>query len=92
MRPNTPLSFRVACGCAAVGAIEVPGGVPDGESRGACPVAGTGGWDKYKTIACQLKNTVEKLNICLVFRGRGGSGAGAGEFCRLDWFCFNRVP
>ncbi len=87
LRPNTPLSLRVSCGNPAGGTIEVRSGAPDGALLGACAVPSTGDWNVYETVACQLKNTPEKQDICLVFRG-----ANADEVCRLNWFAFNRVP
>jgi len=74
------LSFCVAAGNADGGTIEMRDGNANGEILGTCPVPATGGWDKYRTVSCSLKNRSGTDSLCLTFKG------GPGVLMRLDWF------
>ena len=82
LRPKSMISFHLACGNPAGGAIEIRANSINGKLLGLCKIPYTEGWTKYKTFECRLRSKSEKENICLYFRG------GKGELARLDWLSF----
>ncbi len=80
---DSVMTLSVASARPEGGVIEVREGKPDGKLLGSVRVANTGGWDKYQKVACQLNNTLGKVDLCLVFTGNKQ------EFCRLDWLAFS---
>ena len=79
---NAILTFCVASADPKEGVIEVREGKPDGKLLGSIRVPNTGGWDKFQSVACPLKNAAGKVSLCLAFKGSEQ------EFCRLDWLAF----
>jgi len=75
------MTFSAAVG-AGGGDIEVRAGDRGGDLLGTCHLDATGGWDKFQSFACPLKNPAGTQDLCLVFKG----GDKESEFCRLDWF------
>jgi len=75
---NATIAFRVASGQPDGGTIEVHENAKEGKLLGSCRIHNTGGWDKYRSIACPLNNASGTKNLCLVFKG------GKEEFARLD--------
>ncbi len=84
LKPNTTMTLSVACANPKGGVIEIRDGNALGSLLGTCKVNSTGGWDKFQSVTCVLKNTEGKASLCLVFIGSDQ------EFCRLDWFAFAR--
>ncbi len=76
---NARISFRVASAHPGGGNIEVHAGNVNGDLLGTCVVPDTGGWDKYQTVSCILKNQPGTNSVCLSFKG------GSGKLMRLDW-------
>ena len=79
---NSVLTFRVSSENAGGAVIEVWSNGDDSKLLGSCKVPETGG--KYKIVKCKLKNTSEKQNIKLTFKGTGS------ELLRMDWICFRK--
>jgi len=84
--PNATVSFRVASSHPGGGTIELRDGSANGTLLGICTVPDTGGWDKYQTFSCGLKNEPGTKSLCLIFKG------GADELMRLDWMSFALEP
>ncbi len=80
---NCSMKFHVASAALQGGVIEVRASGFRGKLLGRCQVPYTGGWTSYKTVECKLKNTAEKMDIALVFKGQGA------ELMRLDWMSFD---
>ena len=54
------------------GLIEIHLDQPDGELIGTCTVPRTGGWQKWTTVSCLVKNVQGVRAIFLVCKGAGG--------------------
>ena len=68
-RVNT---FQARAGSLAYGGlIEIHLDAPDGELIGTCIVPRTGGWQKWATVSCSVKNVKGVRAVYLVFKGRG---------------------
>lgn len=85
LKPNSTMTLSVASANPNGGIIEIRDGNAQGSLLGTCKVNSTGGWDRFQSISCELKNAEGKASLCLVFIG------GEQEFCRLDWFNFARL-
>ena len=79
---DSVMTLSVASASPDGGVVEVREGKPDGLLLGRARIPNTGGWDKFQSVACPLKNAPGKASLCLVFTGSKE------EFCRLDWFAF----
>jgi arabinoxylan arabinofuranohydrolase len=77
---NASISFHVASAHPTGGTIEIRETNGKGRLLGICPVPETGGWDKYHTVSCALKNQPGSNSLGFTCKG------GAGELMRLDWF------
>lgn len=64
--------FRARAGSLAYGGrIEIHLDQPDGELIGTCHIPRTGGWQKWSTVSCPIKNTKGIRAIYLIFKGTG---------------------
>lgn len=61
------------------GTLEVREGSATGKLLGSLAIPATGGWDKYQTLPCPLKNAAGQTGLCFVFKGKD-------ECARLDWW------
>ena len=75
------MQARVAAGGAG-GTLEIHLDSPTGPLLGRCPVASTGGWEKYATVACPVAKVQGKYAV--VLRVTGGDG----HLLNLNWFSF----
>ena len=65
-------TFQARVGSLAYGGlIEIHLDDPDGELIGTCSVPVTGGWHKWETVSCPVKNVNGVRAIYLVFKGTG---------------------
>ena len=83
MKQNATLTLSVASAHKAGAELEVREGGPKGKLLGACDIPNTGGWDRFQTVACRLKNNPGTNSLCLTPKG------GDGELVRLDWLTFS---
>ena len=83
LRENARVLFHLASGNPAGGTIEIRLNGARGDRLGICPAPFTGGWDRYRTVSCDLTNKAGTSDLCLVIEG------GTGELLRLDWLAFN---
>jgi len=60
-------------------------GNPEAALLGTCRVNFTGGWDKFNTFTCRLRNPAGNRDVCLIFKGDDT------ECCRLNWFAFTET-
>ena len=63
------------------GTIELHTGSPSGPVIGACQVKGTGGWQTWEEVSCDVKVS-GKQDLYLVFNG------GSGFLMNVDWWKF----
>jgi arabinoxylan arabinofuranohydrolase len=64
--------FQARAGSLAYGGrIEIHLDQPDGELIGTCPVPLTGGWQKWLTVSCPVKDAKGVRAVYLVFKGTG---------------------
>jgi hypothetical protein len=82
LKEHASITLSAACAAREAGRIEVHNSVPDGALLGVCPIASTGGWDKFRTFTAGLTNRAGTESVCLVFKG------GRNEWCHLDWLSF----
>ena len=78
------MQARVAAGSTG-GTLEVHLDTPDGPLLGRCPVAPTGGWQQYATVACSIASVQGKHAVVLRVMG------GKGPLLNLNWFSFQRA-
>lgn len=64
------------------GKIELHLDKKDGTSVGSCSVGGTGGWQKFETVECDVDGASSQHDLFLVFTG------GSGFLFNLDWWQF----
>lgn len=65
-------SFHARAGSLAYGGrIEIHLDQPDGELIGTCRVPTTGGWQKWSTVSCPVKDAKGVRAVYLVFKGTG---------------------
>lgn len=76
------LSLHIASNHPAGATIEVRAGDAQARVLASYIIPCTGGWDKYQTVSCSLKNEGESESIFLVFQGASD------ELARLDWIAF----
>ncbi len=81
---NATLNFQVSNGGAKGSTIEIYQGSPNGPILGVCEVKPTGGWERYATEKCTLRNPAGENDLCLVFKSEEGAPA------RLDWFSVSK--
>src|SRR6202050_2482273 len=75
----TSFTVRVASN-ASGGNIQVCLDSPTGTVIGTCTVPGTGGWQKWTTVNCDLTDTTGTHNLYLVYTG------GSGALFNIEWF------
>jgi arabinoxylan arabinofuranohydrolase len=51
------------------GGIELRLGGPEGQLIGTCKVENTGGWQNWKTVACEVSGATGGQDLCLKFTG-----------------------
>ena len=77
-------AFKARVASTNHGLIEVRLDGPAGPLIGSCPFDGTGGWQDWRDVTCNVDNSQAKVrNICLVFRGDTRSA-----LVNLSWFVF----
>lgn len=76
---------RVASG-ASGGKIELRFDGENGTLVGTCDVQGTGGWDKWTTVACSVSEASGVHDLYLKFTG------GSGVLFNFNWWQFTPVP
>jgi hypothetical protein len=77
------LSFAASVASdAAGGSIELHLGSATGTLLGTCMVAGTGGWQEWETVSCEVGDVTGVHDLYLVFKG------GAGSLFNLDHWQF----
>jgi hypothetical protein len=54
------------------GSVEIRTGSIDGTLLGTCTVQGTGGWQTWRTVSCEVSELEGVNDIFLVFKGGGG--------------------
>lgn len=65
-------TFQARAGSLAYGGlIEIHLDAPDGELIGICSVPRTGGWQKWSTVSCPIKDVKGVRAVYLVFKGTG---------------------
>jgi hypothetical protein len=64
--------FQARAGSPAYGGlIEIHLDAPDGELVGICEVPRTGGWQRWASVRCPVRDVRGVRAVCLVFKGRG---------------------
>jgi hypothetical protein len=78
-------SARVASAASAAsgGNIELRLDSPTGTLVGTCAVSGTGGWQNWSTVSCNVSGATGVHNLYLVYKG------GSGYLFNFNWFKFN---
>ena len=77
-------AFKARVASTNHGLIEVRLDGPAGQLIGSCPFDGTGGWQDWRDVTCNVDNSQARVrNICLVFRGDTRS-----VLVNLSWFVF----
>jgi arabinoxylan arabinofuranohydrolase len=78
-------TFEVrAASASSGGTVEVHLDSPSGTLIATCSVAGTGGWQTWKTSSCDVTKTTGVKNIYFVYKG-------SNEPFRLNWFRFTPI-
>lgn len=68
-----PATFEARVASAGEGGrIELRLGSPEGQVIGTCPVAKTGGWQRWETVSCDVTGAAGVNDLCLVFQGEEG--------------------
>ena len=80
---RTSFSARVASGATVSGTINVRLDSRTGPSIGRIEVAGTGGWQTWRTSTATITGTTGVHTVYLTF-----DSAQAGDFLNLNWFTF----
>jgi len=75
---------RVASGGSG-GKIELRLGSQTGTLVGTCEIQGTGGWDKWSTITCNITGATGKKDLFLKFTG------GTGFLFNFNWWSFTPI-
>ncbi|MCX7727067.1 MAG: glycoside hydrolase family 43 protein [Chitinispirillaceae bacterium] len=83
---NGASKFEVRAACVGEGGkIEIRIDNENGTLAGSCEIKSTGGWDKWNTFSCEVKDLKGVVkNINLVFKGNSST-----ELFRLNWFKFS---
>ncbi len=76
------IDFRIASN-GAQASLEVRLDSPDGKKIGSMNIAGTGGWQTWKTQNCPIELTTGKHDLYFVFTG------GSGYLYNLNWWSLN---
>ncbi len=56
----------------------------DGKLIGTCTVSGTGGWQTWETVSCDITGAEEEHDLYLVFKGESG------YLYNIDWWEFSQ--
>jgi len=56
----------------------------DGKLIGTCTVSGTGGWQTWETVSCDITSAEEEHDLYLVFKGESG------YLYNIDWWEFSQ--
>ncbi|NLM60421.1 MAG: carbohydrate-binding protein, partial [Clostridium sp.] len=67
------------------GKIELRIDSPNGMLIGTCPVVGTGGWQTWSTVTCDVSSVKGMHDLYLVFKG------GSGYLFNINWWKFYDV-
>lgn len=79
-------SFEARVASAASGGnIQLRLGSPTGTLIGTCAVPGTGGWQTWTTVSCNISGATGVQDLYLVFTGGGGS------LFNINWWRFSAV-
>lgn len=83
---NIPADSRIIFNCSSAngGTIEVRTDNPTGPLLGTCVIPATHGWNDYRAIDCQLKNSAGTKKVVFVFKGNSVDAV------HLDWFRFEK--
>lgn len=65
------------------GTLELHLDSKDGKLIGSCTVDGTGGWQNWKTVSCDVTGAEGEHDLYLVFKG------GSGFLYNIDWWKFS---
>lgn len=83
---NGAASFQARVASASSGGnIEIRLDSITGTLIGTCPVAGTGGWQTWTNVKCNVSGVSGKHDVYLKFTG------GSGYLFNLNWFKFNTL-
>jgi len=83
---NGAASFEARVASATSGGkIELRIDSPNGMLIGTCPVVGTGGWQTWSTVTCDVSSVKGMHDLYLVFKG------GSGYLFNINWWKFYDV-